>query len=82
MNLKEQATRPQPDNTRRIPLSQGQFAIVDASNYDWLIQWKWYAQWNPKTRSFYAVRTLIHGSIQIYCPRLHRRNGDGWQRSA
>lgn len=32
MNLNEQDTRPQPDNTRRIPLTQGQFAIVDVEH--------------------------------------------------
>ena len=25
---------------RQIPLSQGKFAIVDADDYEWLIQWK------------------------------------------
>lgn len=25
-----------------IPLTQGRFAIVDADNYDWLMQWKWH----------------------------------------
>lgn len=25
-----------------IPLTQGQFAIVDEADYDWLMQWKWY----------------------------------------
>lgn len=28
---------------RFIPLTQGQFAIVDAKNYEWLMQWKWCA---------------------------------------
>ncbi len=29
---------------REIPLTQGQVAIVDAADYEWLNQWKWYAQ--------------------------------------
>ena len=28
---------------RQIPLSQGYYAIVDAENYEWLMQWKWTA---------------------------------------
>ena len=70
MNLIEQDTRPAADDTRLIPLTQGQFAIVDASDFEWLNQWKWNAQWNPKTRSFYAKRTLpvIDG----------KRTGDVW----
>lgn len=30
--------------SRRIKLTQGQFAIVDNKNYEWLNQWKWYAE--------------------------------------
>ena len=41
---------------RFIPLTRSQFAIVDADKYDWLMQWKWYAQWSKHTKSFYAVR--------------------------
>ena len=39
---------------KKIPLTQGQFALVDDSDYEWLMQWKWQAHWNPHTRSFYA----------------------------
>lgn len=38
-------------DTREIPLSQGKIAIVDADDYDWLMQWKWYYSNNG-----YAVR--------------------------
>ena len=37
-----------------IPLTQGQFAQVDDWNYDWLNQWKWFAQKDKKT--YYAKR--------------------------
>jgi len=40
---------------KRILLTQGQFAIVDDKNYEWLNQWKWCATWGNK--SFYAVRS-------------------------
>lgn len=37
-----------------IPLTQGQFAIVDDADFEFLNQWKWYAQ---KTEAgFYASR--------------------------
>jgi hypothetical protein len=42
---------------RTIPLTQGQVAIVDAADYEWLMQWKWQALWDPHTQSFRAVRT-------------------------
>lgn len=28
-------------SSRQIPLTQGKFAVVDASDYEWLSQWKW-----------------------------------------
>jgi AP2 domain len=44
------------DMPKEIQLTQGQVAIVDDGDYGWLTSWKWYAQWNPKTKSFYAAR--------------------------
>ena len=41
---------------KRILLTQGQFAVVDAINYEWLSQHKWCAWWNKGTQSYYAVR--------------------------
>ncbi len=42
---------------KRIPLTQGQYAIVDNEDYKWLSRWKWRATWNDHTKSYYAVRT-------------------------
>jgi hypothetical protein len=42
-------------NTSLIPLTQGQFAIVDADIFEFLNQWKWLAQ--RKGQRFYAMRT-------------------------
>ena len=39
---------------KRIPLTQGKYATVDDEDYDYLMQWKWYALWDRNT--FYAVR--------------------------
>lgn len=51
---------PVPDKdsttTRLIPLTQGQFAIVDAADFEWLNQWKWTANWNQHASRFYATR--------------------------
>jgi len=41
---------------KRIPLTQGQFAICDDKDYYLLMNWSWYAQWAPDTQSFYAKR--------------------------
>jgi hypothetical protein len=53
-------TQPIDQSYKLIPLTQGQNAIVDTSDYDWLNQWNWYANWSEVTHSFYAVRTLNH----------------------
>lgn len=40
---------------KEIPLTRGQFAIVDDADFEWLNKWKWQAQKNATT--YYAVRT-------------------------
>jgi hypothetical protein len=44
-----------------IPLTQGQWAIVDTTDYDWLMQWKWFANYNRCTKSYYAGRQTPRG---------------------
>jgi hypothetical protein len=46
------------EDYRLIPLTQGQFAKVDAADYEWLSQWGWYAAWSEFTETFYALRKL------------------------
>lgn len=61
------------DLVKQIPLTQNQFALVDAENYDYLMQWKWYANFDPCTKSFYACRksTTINGELKtIYMHRV------------
>ena len=57
---------------RLIPLTQGQYAIVWESDYKWLMQWKWYARWNPGMQCFYASRKeIINGKMQTI--QMHRQ---------
>lgn len=44
------------DKVKRIPLTQGQFTIVNDKDYEWLSRHKWLAVWNKSTQSFYAAR--------------------------
>ena len=48
---------------REIPLTQNKVALVDAVDYDWLMQWNWYAHWCSGAKSFYVyrVRSLKSG---------------------
>lgn len=41
---------------RTIPLTQGQVALVDASDHEWLSQHKWCAHWDPTSKCFRAMR--------------------------
>ena len=53
--------------SKRIPLTQGQFTIVDDADFDWLNQWKWYAA--RATSTYYAVRKESETDKSI---RMHR----------
>lgn len=71
MNLIRQETRPHSDDTRLIPLTQGQCALVDAADYDWLIEMRWYASKDPRV-GFYAVSAPRVENDQRRLVRMHR----------
>jgi hypothetical protein len=52
------------DIERRIPLTRGKFAIVDAADYYRLIQFQWYAKYSGKT--FYATRNHAGKSVKMH----------------
>lgn len=69
-------------------LTQGKLAIVDDDDFEWLSQWKWYAQKHGRT--YYAKRNgqadgsiraiLMHQLVIGILPGLetHHINGDGF----
>ncbi len=72
MNQIASEPRPLSEDTRLIPLTQGQFAIVDAADYDWLSQWKWFASWCSSTKSFYAARNSSPVKGKHHWTPMHR----------
>lgn len=55
---------------KQIPLTQGQFVLVDDADYDWLNQWKWNVL-KMNGGNFYAVRSSLKNGKQyaIYMTR-------------
>lgn len=55
---------------KEIKLTQGQVAVVDDADFDWLNQWKWYAHKHPRGRCFYAIRNTYkdakHQTIKMH----------------
>lgn len=50
---------------KKIPLTQGKFALVDDADYDWLMQWKWYAIRNDKG-SWYAQGYVYNKHVRMH----------------
>ena len=70
-NLSEQAVVPSSESYRLIPLTQGQFAIVDEADFEWLNQWKWHAQWSKGWQCYYARRAERNSKGRWIHLRMH-----------
>lgn len=55
-----------------IPLTQGQFALIDDEDFELVSQFKWYAAWNPHTKSFYAQTNTKKKFGKQRTIRMHR----------
>lgn len=59
---------------KEIPLTQGQVALVDDEDYEFLNQWKWHAQKGLNT--YYATRTInrkiTKGEWKCESMKMHR----------
>lgn len=56
---------------RKIPLTQGKFALVDDADYEWLSQWKWCA-WKNQAGNFYAIRNAPRTDGKRRTIRMHQ----------
>jgi hypothetical protein len=57
---------------RLIPLTQGQYAIVDAEDYIWLMSRKWYARWDDRIVGFYALSNSYTEQGKRHTILMHR----------
>lgn len=58
--VRHEVVQPRNKSIRYIPLTQGQNAIVDASDYEWLMQRHWHARWDSKGKRFYATTNKVN----------------------
>ncbi len=64
---------------KKIPLTQGKFALVDDQDYEWLNQWKWCCH-TSKRKSYVERVQIIDGkrfSISMHRLILGLEQGDG-----
>ncbi|MGB6719894.1 MAG: HNH endonuclease [Terracidiphilus sp.] len=64
--IREEIPQPEDTSIRHIPLTRGQFAIVDADDYPELMKYKWNALWHPRAKSWVARTTPSGGSIPMH----------------
>lgn len=58
---------------RLVPLTRGLYAIVDASDYEWLMQWAWYASFDKSTGCHYARRKASRFAEKGKHVTMHRQ---------
>lgn len=62
--------------TKKIPLTQNQFALVDDEDYNTLIKYKWHAIWDSRIKNYYATHTKsskkINGKLKQKTIYMHR----------
>lgn len=73
---RHEVVQPLDESIKLIPLTQGQNAIVDAADFEWLSQWNWSAHWCPDTKSFYALRETCGKTVSMHATILSRRSGE------
>jgi hypothetical protein len=56
---------------KHIPLTQGQFAIVDDADFEWLSKWKWTAQ--RSKWGYYAFRRQAEEEAAVAYERASRQ---------
>jgi len=56
--------------TKKIPLTQGKFALVDDADFDWINQWKWNYHQGYATRTIYKPfkKTILMHRVIMNTP--------------
>lgn len=57
---------------KQIRLSKGLFALVSDADFDWLMQWSWYASHESRGTKWYAIRREGKKKIRMHRAILER----------
>ncbi len=71
LERKKQNCPTSPDGLT-IPLTQGQFAVVDPEDYEALACFNWCAIWNHRSKTFYAARGVRQPNGSYRMVFMHR----------
>jgi hypothetical protein len=71
---------------RKVPLTQGKYALVDVEDFERVNRYKWYVKTGPRSNTYYAARTENHKLIFMHrfimnAPEgmfVDHINGNGW----
>lgn len=63
---------PSDQSYRLIPLTQGKWTIVDAADYEWLMQWKWFTQRTSRGICYAARNSEYIAGQKRYAIRMNR----------
>lgn len=69
---REPMNQPEDPSIRYIQITRGKYVIVDAADYEWLMQWKWSVRKSGKYL-FYAVRNINLADRKQETILMHRQ---------
>lgn len=61
---------------KEIQLTQGKVALVDDEDFEWLSQWNWYANKDPRNHRYYAKRICGNKWLKMHRVIMGAKQGE------